>query len=131
MAADAALAPSGEVYIGVRYKATLLEDELSKTGWVLLFGGSGLTLDGEYEPHFIDLMIKGGWASGYDDQLCSAGFPPVETTQKAFTVQFGLSDYANHHDIASGTRDPQLLPRMFTNIDSTDPKAPDKIMAEY
>jgi hypothetical protein len=36
MAGDCALEPTGENYIGVRYKALLVEDELSETHWVLL-----------------------------------------------------------------------------------------------
>jgi len=131
MAADNALAPSGENYIGVSYKAALLADQLSNTGWMLIFGGSGFTTNGEYEPHFIDLMIKGGWASIYNDSLCASGFPQVKRTLPKFTIQFGLSDYQNHHDIAAWSRDPSLFPRMFTNIDSKNPAAPDKIMAEY
>jgi len=134
MAADAAVAPTGENYLGVRYKAALIEDEVSETGWVLLFGGNGFTRDGEYQPHFMDLMMKGGWASGYDDPLCSDGFPPT-TGRSNFGIQFGLSDYEDgtvqDNDIAAWSRDPELLPRMFTNIDSREPQAPDKLMAEY
>jgi hypothetical protein len=119
----------------VRYKALLLEDYLPNTGWVLLFGGSGFTRSGEYVPHFIDLMIKAGWADVYKNGLCAPGFPPVERTYRNFTVQFGLSDYEDEvsqgNDIAAFTHDPYLMPLMFTNIDSTSPKAPDKIMAEY
>ena len=131
MAADMALAPTGENYIGVRYKAALLEDQVSNTGWMLIFGGSGFTKGGEYEPHFIDLMIHSGGAGVYDDGLCAAGFPQYKQILSGFSVQFGLSDYQNHHDIAAWSHNPALFPRMFTNIDSTDPKAPDKIMAEY
>lgn len=135
MAADCAVQPSGENYIGVKYKALLAEDQLPKTGWLLLFCGSGFTMNGEYQPHFIDLMIKSSWASLYDDALCAAGFPPVRETRKNFTIQFGLSDYEDSttqdNDIAAWSQDPQLFPRMFTNIDNFDPEAPDKIMAEY
>jgi hypothetical protein len=138
MAADCALEPTGENYTGVKYKAVLVADELSETGWVLLFGGSGFTVNGEYQPHFIDLMIKAGWASLYDDPLCARGFPPVRETWDNFTVEFGLSDYEDpfygwihENDIAAWTQDPQLFPRRYSNIDSVDPQAPDKIMAEY
>jgi hypothetical protein len=55
-AADCRPEASGENYIGVRYKALLVEDELSETGWVLLFAGSGFTNNGEYQPHFVDLI---------------------------------------------------------------------------
>jgi hypothetical protein len=134
-AADLQLYPSEENYLGVRYKALLLEDYLPNTGWVLLFGGSGFTRSGEYVPHFIDLMIKAGWADVYKNGLCAPGFPPVERTYRNFTVQFGLSDYEDEvsqdNDIAAFTHNPYLMPLMFTNIDSTSPKAPDKIMAEY
>lgn len=134
MAADCQLEPTEENYIGVRYKAVLLEDELSETGWVLLFGGNGFTMNGEYQPHFMDLMIKGGWADIYDDPLCSSGFPSKETLKK-FSIEFGLSDYEDttvqDNDIAAWSEDPELFPRIFTNIDSRDPQAPDKIMTVY
>ncbi|MBM3299877.1 MAG: hypothetical protein FJY85_07975, partial [Deltaproteobacteria bacterium] len=138
MAADCALEPTGENYIRVRYKAALIEDELSETGWVLLFGGSGFTVNGEYQPHFIDLMIKGGWASLYDDPLCAAGFPIVHETKSQFGFEFGLSDYEDafygwihENDVAAWSRDPELFPRRYFNIDSTEPSAPDKVVAEY
>jgi hypothetical protein len=138
MAADCAVEPTGEDYIGVRYKALLVEDELSETGWLIVFAGSGFTVNGEYQPHFIDLMIKGSWASLYDDPLCARGFPPVRDNWDNFTIQFGLSDYEDtfygwihENDIAAWAQDSELFPRMFTNIDSSDPEAPDKIMAEY
>jgi hypothetical protein len=134
MAADCLLQPTGENYIGVRYKALLAEDELSETGWVLLFGGNGFTNNGEYQPHFIDLMIKGWWADIYDDPLCASGFPPRKIL-KNFSIEFGLSDYEDatiqDNDIAAWSEDPQIFPRMFTNIDSSDPQAPDKIMTIY
>jgi PKD repeat protein len=134
MAADCLLQPTGENYIGVRYKALLAEDELSETGWVLLFGGNGFTNNGEYQPHFMDLMIKGWWADIYDDPLCASGFPPRKIL-KNFSIEFGLSDYEDttiqDNDIAAWSEDPQIFPRMFTNIDSSDPQAPDKIMAVY
>ncbi len=80
-------------------------------------------------------MIKGGWASIYDDGLCANGFPQVKETLPKFTIQFGLSDYEDSvkqdNDIAAWSQNPQLFPRMFTNIDSRDTNAPDKIMAEY
>ena len=138
MAADCALEPTGENYIGVRYKALLAEDELSETGWVILFGGNGFTVHGEYQPHFMDLMIIGSGASLYDDPLCDRGFPPFRDIWDNFSIQFGLSDYEDsfygwihENDIAAWTQDPQLFPRMYTNIDSVDPQAPDKIMATY
>lgn len=135
MAADCAIEPTGENYTGVRYKALLIEDELSETGWVLLFGGCGFTTNGEYQPHFVDLMIKAGWASIYDDPVCACGFPPVKETRKNFTIQIGLSDYEDSdiqdNDIGASSRAPELLPRMYSNIDSRDPTWPDKIMLEY
>ena len=138
MAADCHLEPSDRNYVGVRYKALLVEDELSETGWVLLFGGSGFTVNGEYQPHFIDLMIKGGWASLYDDALCASGFPPVQETRSQFGFEFGLSDYEDpfygwihENDIGAWSRDPQLFPRLFSNIDSTEPDAADKVEVEY
>jgi len=131
MAAWNVLAYSGENYIGVSYKAALLADHIPNTGWMLIFGENMLTHDNYVNQHFVDLMIKGGWASIYNDSLCASGFPPVKRTLPKFTIQFGLDDYQNHHDIAAWSRDPSLFPRMFTNIDSTDPSAPDKIMAEY
>jgi len=131
MAADAKLASTTENYIGVRYNAALLEDELSETQWVLLFGGNGLTRDGEYEPHFLNLMIKGGWVNLYDDGVCASGFPQFRERRSQFTLGIGLDDYENHHDIAAWSQDPTLFPRYFTNIDSTDPRAPDMIAADY
>ena len=131
MAADCSIVPTEENYIGVRYKAFLAEDELSETGWVLIFGGTMVTMNGEYEPHFIQLMIKSGWTDLYDDGLWASGFPPKREIRGNFTVHFQLDDYRNHKDIAAWTLDPQLLPRYFTNIDSTDPSAPDMIAAEY
>jgi len=138
MAADCAVEPTGENYIGVRYKALLVENELSETGWLIVFAGSGFTMNGEYQPHFIDLMIKGSWASLYDDELCARGFPPTREERDNFTIQFGLSDYEDgipgnihENDIAAWTQDPLIFPRMFTNIDSIDPQAADKLMAEY
>jgi hypothetical protein len=132
---DCKVEPTGENYIGVRYKAFLAEDKLPETGWVLLFCGNGFTMNGEYQPHFVDLMIKAGWASQYDDGLCANGFPPVKANRKNFTIQFGLSDYEDavtqDNDIAVWTRNPYIFPRMFTNIDSTSPDVPDKIMCEY
>ncbi|MDI6810555.1 MAG: DUF4350 domain-containing protein [archaeon] len=135
MAADCQLEPTGENYIGIRYKALLVEDELSETHWVLLFGGSGFTMNREYQPHFIDLMIKGSWAALHDDELCANGFPPVQETWDNFTIEFGLSDYEDwsvqDNDIGAWTRDPSIFPRRYTNIDGRDPNAADKIMAEY
>ena len=135
MAADCRVEPSGENYIGVRYKALLVEDELSESDWTLLFAGSGFTSNGEYQPHFIDLMIKAGWANQYSDPLCSS---VVSGSSDRFTIEFGLSDYEDSlygwiddNDIAAWTRDPWLFPRFFTNIDSSDPAAADKIMTEY
>jgi len=138
MAADCAIEPTGENYIGTRYKALLAEDELSETGWLILFAGSGFTVNGEYQPHFIDLMIKGSWVSLHDDELCARGFPPVRETWDNFTIEFGLSDYEDpfygwihENDIAAWSQDPQLFPRRYSNIDSVDPQAADKIMVEY
>jgi FtsZ-binding cell division protein ZapB len=139
MAADLQLYPTNENYLGVRYKAALLEDDLPNTGWVLLFGESGFTRRGEYQPHFIDLMIKAGWADVYHNFLCAAGFPQAEKRYRKFTIEFGLSDYEDvswaggvqDNDIAAFSHNPDLLPLKFTNIDSTSPDAPDKIMAEY
>jgi len=135
MAADASLAPTSENYIGVRYKALLAEDELSETGWALLFGGSGFTNNGEYEPHFVNLMIKAGWTDLYDTGLCASGWPLMREQRKQFTIHFQIDDYedstAQDNDIAARSNDPMLLPLYFTNIDSTDPKAPDMIAAEY
>ena len=135
MAVDCQLAPTGENYIGIRYKAWLAEDELSETQWLLLFGESGFTMNGEYQPHFIDLMIKGSWAAIYDDELCADGSPPVQQTWDNFTIEFGLSDYEDgsiqDNDIGAWTLDPILLPRRYSNIDSQNPTAADKIMVEY
>ncbi|MGC9021463.1 MAG: hypothetical protein ACP5KE_09690, partial [Candidatus Methanodesulfokora sp.] len=139
MAADLQLYPTSTFYLGVKYKAALLEDHLPATGWVILFGESGFTHEGEYQPHLIDLMIKAGWADIYHNGLCAAGFPPAEKIYRNFTIQFGLSDYEDvswaggiqDNDIAALSHDPSLLPLKFTNIDSTSPDAPDKIMAEY
>jgi len=134
MAADCHIEPTGEDYIGIRYKALLAEDELSETHWVILFGGSGFTMDGEYQPHFLDLMIKGSWAALHNDGLCAQGFPQFQTWDN-FSIEFGLSDYEDwvmqDNDIAVWSRDPKLFPRRYTNVDSVDPMAPDKIMAEY
>jgi len=133
MAADCYLEPTEENYIGVRYKALLLEDELSETRWVLLFGQNGLTMSGEYQPHFINLMIKAGWAFIFEDPLCQA--QAWAKLLNNFTVGFGLDDYedgwSQDNDIAAWTRDPDLFPRIFSNIDSSDPKAADTIGAEY
>ncbi|MGC8933493.1 MAG: hypothetical protein ACP5LQ_09455, partial [Candidatus Methanodesulfokora sp.] len=139
MAADMGYNGGSENYIGVKYKAALLEDHLPTTGWVILFGESGFTRRGEYQPHFIDLMIKAGWADIYHNCLCAAGFPPAERIYRNFTIQLGLSDYEDvswaggiqDNDIAAFSHNPDLLPLKFTNIDSTSPDAPDKIMAEY
>jgi len=138
MAADCAIEPTGENYIGVRYRALLAEDELSETGWLILFAGSGFTVNGEYQPHFIDLMIKGSWVSLHDDPLCARGFPPVRETRDNFTIEFGLSDYEDafygtihENDIGAWSQNPQLFPRRYSNIDSIDPQAADKIMVEY
>lgn len=133
MAADCYLEPTKENYIGVRYKALLLEDELSETGWVLLFGQNGLTMNGEYQPHFVNLMMKAGWAFVYEDPLCQAQACPQSLSN--FTVGFGLDDYedgwSQDNDIAAWTRDPELFPRIFSNIDSIDPEAADVIGMEY
>jgi len=74
----------------------------------------------------------------YDDELCARGFPPTREERDNFTIQFGLSDYEDgipgnihENDIAAWTQDPLIFPRMFTNIDSIDPQAADKLMAEY
>lgn len=140
MAADCALAPSNEDYLGVRYRAFLAEDELSETDWVILFGGSGFTTHGEYQPHFIDLMIKGSWSLTYEDPACGKGnFPGLVSKEDVFGFEFGLSDYEDppgyycvqDNDIACWTRNPSLFPRMFSNIDDVDPKAADKITANY
>ncbi|MDQ7816739.1 MAG: T9SS type A sorting domain-containing protein [Melioribacteraceae bacterium] len=134
-AADCLLAPTSENFIGVRYKAYLAENELSETEWMLLFGGSGFTLNGEYQPHFIDLMIKGSWVNIYDDEFCTGGFPAPQQTLNNFTVEFGISDYEDEtkqdNDIGVWTNDPIFLPRVFTNIDSFNPSAADKIMTEF
>ncbi len=136
VAIDARAEPSATNYIGVRYKAFLAEDELSETGWLLLFASSGFTKNGEYQPHFIDLMIKGGWAGVYGDGHCAAGWPQIES-RKAFTIELGLSDYDDlrpgmvlDNDIAARSQDPARMPVHFTNVDSSDRGAPDKIMAE-
>ena len=103
---------------------------------MIIFAGSGFTKNGEYQPHFIDLMIKAGWADLYDNGLCAPGFPVVRQTLRTFTIQLGLSDYEDwlmgiwDNDIAAWSENPEVFPLMFTNIDSTDPKAADKIMAE-
>jgi len=136
MAADCYLEPAEENYIGVRYKALLLEDELSETHWVLLFGGNGLTMNGEYQPHFINLMIKAGWVNIYEDPLCDSGFPQFQATLRNFTIGFGLDDYEDvwvgqDNDIAAWTRDPDLFPRVFSNIDSREPEAADFIGMDY
>ena len=53
-----------------------------------------------------------------------------------FGFEIGLSDYEDgsgnwDNDIGMWPQDPALFPRRFTNIDSFDPQAADKIMAEY
>ena len=138
MAHDCQLEPTGENYIGVRYKALLAEDELSETGWVLLFGGNGFTNNGEYQGHFLNLMIKAGWADIYDDQLCANGFPPPLHTLNNFTLAMGLDDYEDlffgcihENDIAVWSQDTTLLPRKYSNIDSRNPQAPDMAAVEY
>jgi len=138
MAADCALEPTGENYIGIRYKALLVEDELSESGWVLLFGGNGFTMNGEYQGHFVNLMIKAGWADIWDDGSCADGFVIPKATLSRFTIAIGLDDYEDtfhgwihDNDIAIWSRDPELLPRRFSNIDSREPKAPDYAAVEY
>jgi hypothetical protein len=134
-AADLQLYPSDENYLGVRYKALLLEDYLPNTGWVLLFGGNGYTYNGEYEGHFTNLMIKAGWADSWRHLTCASGFPAPEKSFKAFTIYMGLDDYEDRstqdNDIAAFSHNPEILPLRFTNIDSTSPEAADSIAAEY
>jgi uncharacterized repeat protein (TIGR02543 family) len=124
-----------ENFIGVRYKVALIEDNLPGTEWMLLFNGVHFTQNGEYVPHFLDMMIKGSWSSVYKDGLVANGFLPVERSLDNFGIELGLSDYEDatvqDNDIGAWSQDPLLFPRRFTNIDSTDPKAPDKIMVEY
>ena len=130
------LASGKENYTGLRYRAVLVEQELSETRWVLLFGGSGFSRRGEYQPHFVDLMIKAGRAQVFADPLCDAGFPKSKRVERTFGFQVGISDYEDRrkgqdNDIAMACEAPRIFPRMFTNIDSRDPEAADKIMAEY
>lgn len=136
-AADCYVKPSSENYLGCRYKAKLEEDELSETGWMLVFGGSGFTHAGGYGGHFISLMIKGSWASLYEDGLCRGGWPP-QPTRDEFGFEFGLSDYEDwltgslaDNDMGIWSRDPNLFPRVFMNIDGTDPLYADIAEAEY
>jgi len=89
MAHDCQYMPSVENYLGVRYRAVLVEDELSETGWVLLFGGNGFTKAGEYEGHFVNLMIKAGWADIWCNGDCAPGFPIPRRTYKVFTICMG------------------------------------------
>jgi len=101
-----------------------------------LFGGSGFTYNGEYQPHFVDLMLKGSWAQIHGDELCANGFPVPDAHLDEFGFEVGLSDYEDgigvtDNDIGMWSHDPELFPRRFTNIDSTNPNAADKIMAEY
>ena len=135
MAHNCQLESTGENYIGVRYKAFLAEDELSETDWVLLFGGSGFTLNGEYQPHFVNLMIKAGWADTWDDGMCSSGFVQPQATWDNFTLGMGIDDYEDgtfqDNDIGAWTRDQILLPRRFSNIDSYNQQAPDYVAVEY
>ena len=135
-AIDCRLAYKGEDYIGARYIARLVKAELSETSWVLLFGESGFTFNGEYQPHFVDLMIKSGWNELYRDELCAPGWPPTKAG-KNVTFEIGLTDYEDSHyslydnDIAMWSRNPGIFPRRFSNVDSYDKSAADKIMAEY
>lgn len=134
-AIDCQVEPGDQDYTGVRYKAFLAEQELSETGWMLLFMSSGFTSAGEYEPHFVDLMLKASWCQVHEDGLCASGWPVAEHLDE-FGFEIGLSDYEDwgnvlDNDIAMWSRDAELFPRRFTNIDSTEPGAPDKIMAEY
>jgi hypothetical protein len=137
MAADLQLYPTNENYLGVRYRALLLEDYLPNTGWVLLFGQNGYTYAGEYQGHFTNLMIKAGWADLWKHLTCACGFPIPEKSYKAFTIGMGLDDYEDSlylrqdNDIAAFSHNPEILPLRFTNIDSKSPEAPDSIATEY
>lgn len=124
--------PVPEHYVGVRYKALLVEQSLP-TNWMLLFNGCGFTSKGEYQPHFFDMMIKAGkMAAIYKDGLC----PFVgHDVRDAFGFEFGVSDYEDpglkDNDIGLWSQDPLLFPRTFSNIDTSDPAAADKAEAEY
>lgn len=133
---DCQLEPSSDNYIGVKYKALLAEDKLPKTNWVLLFGGNSFTRDGEYQPHFLNLMIKAGWVNLFDDGLCTPGlYFPFREIRDNFTIGMGIDDYEDEsfqdNDIGVWTRDPTLLPRYFSNIDSNNINAPDFTAVEY
>ncbi|MBN1479103.1 T9SS type A sorting domain-containing protein [candidate division KSB1 bacterium] len=135
IAIDCQLQPTGENYVGVEYTAFLAEDELSSTGLVKLYGGNGLTKDGEYQAHFIDLSIKAFEALVHDNDICSKGFPPVTSIWKNFTMEFSISDFEDgsyqDNDIGGWTNSPSLFPRRFVNWHDTDPTAADRIEMEY
>ena len=135
MTIDCHLEPNGENYIGVRYKAYLAAGELSETGWVIIYGGNGFSQNGEYQPHFMDLMIKASWATLYEDGLCAKASPTPDATWDNFSLQYGLSDYEDDsiqdNDIGAWSNSPDLFPRMFAGHDASNPESMDKIMVEY
>ena len=81
-------------------------------------------------------MVKAYWSLQHQDATCAAGAPPsIRTDQFGFEV--GLSDYEDTpadlqgNDIGMATRDAAYFPRRFSNIDTSDPLAADKIMSDY
>jgi len=125
---------STENYIGVRYKATLIEDATTNTGFMLLFCGTAFTSTGDYQPHFFDMMIKSGkdMAAIYKDELCPT---VINQARSEFGFEFGVSDYEDpkltDNDIGMWSHDPLLFPRTFANVDTANPDAADKAEAEY
>lgn len=130
---------SSEGYTGVRYKFICLEQELSETKWVLLFGGNKFSQDGKRPlPHSVDLMIKVSHSKVYADGACWPDLNLQHVTLDECGFQFGVIDNEDargltDNDIAIWSADPLLFPRQFANIDAPEWKtsAGDKIMAEY
>jgi hypothetical protein len=82
-AIDCRVEQTSENFLGVRYKAKLVHNELSSTGWTILFGTSGLSYDGEYRGHFIDLMVKVGRSSTLTACAQRGSLPPFRLTISA------------------------------------------------
>jgi hypothetical protein len=121
-------------YVGVRFKALLVDNDLSKTG-VLLFNSCGFTKRGEHQPHFFHMMIKAINSRQFTDGLCLGSGKHAQKKIKDFGFMFALQNFEDKkrqiNDIAAWTHDPRLFPRLCANIDSYLPEAADEVVAEY
>lgn len=129
--------PAPENFIGWRYKAALVQADLPRTKGMLLFNGCAFTSKSGAEPHTFDMMIKAGpTAMIYDDGLCGLAVSTYKEVRDEFGFEFGLSDYEDpqgrpDNDIGLWSRNARLFPRLFSNIDVANTRAPDKAEAEY